>query len=97
MKRPELVLAAAVAICLPMVPGILSGNVTVVTAGLRFLIAILLCWMGGSVLGAVLDRYAAEARRNQALKMLAATRRPTAREEGPGALGGGFRSDGGGP
>ena len=75
MKRPELVLAAAVAICLPMVPGVLSGNVTVITAGTRFLIAILICWIGGSLLSSILDRYTAEARRNQALKMLADARR----------------------
>jgi len=74
VRRPELVLAGSVAICLPMVPGILSGNVTVIAAGTRFLIAIVICWVGGSLLTSVIDRYSAEARRTQAIKMLAAAR-----------------------
>jgi hypothetical protein len=74
VRRPELVLAGAVAICLPMVPGVLSGNVTVIAAGTRFLVAIVICWVGGSLLTSVFDRYSAEARRTQALKMLAAAR-----------------------
>jgi hypothetical protein len=75
VRRPELVLAGAVVICLPMVPGVLNGNVTTITAGTRFLIAIVMCWVGGGVLTAVIDRYNAEARRSQVLKMLAAARR----------------------
>jgi hypothetical protein len=75
VRRPELVLAGAVAICLPMVPGVLNGNVTAITAGTRFLIAIIICWVGGGVLTSVIDRYNAEARRAQVLKMLAAARR----------------------
>ena len=31
MRRPELVLAGAVAICLPMVPGVLDGNIGATT------------------------------------------------------------------
>ncbi len=76
MRRPELVLAGAVAICLPMVPGVLDGNVTAVTAGTRFLVAIVVCWIAGSLLTGIIDRYSREARRTQALKMLAAARRP---------------------
>ncbi len=76
MRRPELVLAGAVGICLPMVPGVLDGNVTAVTAGTRFLVAIVICWVAGSLLTGVIDRYSREARRSQAIKMLAAARRP---------------------
>jgi hypothetical protein len=75
VRRPELVLAAAVAICLPMVPGVLNGNITAISAGTRFAIAIIICWVAGSLLTGVIDRYARESRRNQALKMLAASRR----------------------
>jgi hypothetical protein len=76
------VLAAAVAISLPMVPGILDGNITAVTAGVRLLIAIVICWVAGSVLTSIIDRYTREVRRAQAMKMLAAARRPTALGEG---------------
>jgi hypothetical protein len=75
VRRPELVLAGAVAICLPMVPGVLNGNISPVSAGTRFAIAIIICWIAGSLLTGVIDRYARESRRNQALKMLAASRR----------------------
>jgi hypothetical protein len=76
VRRPELVLAGAVAICLPMVPGLLNGNITAVSGGTRFLIAIIVCWVGGSILTSLVDRYTRESRRNQALKMLSAARRP---------------------
>ncbi|HYA67303.1 MAG TPA: hypothetical protein VED63_01100 [Acidimicrobiales bacterium] len=85
VRRPELVLGAAVAICLPMVPGILSGNVNTTTAGTRFLGALVICWIGGSVIGWIIDRYTAEARRSQVVKMLAATRRER-RPDAGGAL-----------
>jgi hypothetical protein len=75
VRRPELVLAGAVAICLPMVPGLLNGNITAVSAGTRFLIAIVICWFGGSLLTSIIDRYSREARRMQALKMLSTARR----------------------
>jgi len=75
VRRPELVLAAAVAICLPMVPGILNGSVNTTTAGARFLGALVICWVGGSVISWIIDRYTAEARRSQVVKMLAATRK----------------------
>ena len=75
VRRPELVLAGAVAICLPLVPGVLNGNIAPVSAGTRFAIAIIICWIAGSMLTSVIDRYARESRRNQALKMLAASRR----------------------
>ena len=75
VRRPELVFAAAVAICLPMAPGVLDGNVTTITAGTRLLIAIIICWFGGALLTSIIDRYKAEARRTQVLKMLANARR----------------------
>jgi hypothetical protein len=76
VRRPERVLAGAVLICVPMIPGVLSGNITAISAGTRFLIAIIICWVAGSVLTSVIDRYTRESRRMQAVKMLAAARRP---------------------
>jgi hypothetical protein len=75
VRRPERVLAGAVLICLPMVPGVMNGNITAVSAGTRFLIAIVICWFAGALLTSVIDRYSRESRRSQALKMLAAARR----------------------
>jgi len=78
VRRPELVLAGAVALCLPMLPGVLNGNITTISAGTRFLLAIVVCWFAGSLLTGVIDRYSRESRRMQALKMLASARRSTA-------------------
>ena len=66
VKRPELVLAAATALSLPMVPSILDGAISPTAALVRFLIAILICWLGGSILVTVVARYANAARRTEA-------------------------------
>ena len=33
-----------------MIPGVLNGNITAISAGTRFLIAIIICWCAGSLL-----------------------------------------------
>ncbi len=70
MKRPELVLAAAVAVCLPMFPGIAHGDIAPSTALVRFLVAVLVCWAAGAVLSAVLARYGEEARRAEIVRLI---------------------------
>jgi hypothetical protein len=82
VRRPELVLAGALALCLPMVPGVLNGNISTISAGTRFLIAIVVCWVAGSMLTGLVDRYSREARRLQALRMLAAAHQNPPRREG---------------
>ena len=78
VRRPELVLAAAVAICLPMVPGILSGAISPASALVRLLIALVICWVAGSVLTSVFDRYAEESRRAQIIRMIEKARQSRA-------------------
>jgi hypothetical protein len=65
VRRPEWVLAAAVVVCLPMVPGVLSGAIGTTAALERFLGAILVCWILASIVQAVLDRYADSAVRRE--------------------------------
>ena len=77
-------LAGAVVLCLPMVPGVLNGNITAVSAGMRLAGAIVICWMAGALLTSIVDRYTREVRRTQALRLLAAARRPP---PGPEAAG----------
>jgi hypothetical protein len=84
VRRPELVLAGAVALCAPMIPGVLNGNVSAVAAGGRLLVAIIICWGAGALLTSLTDRYSREARRSQAIRMLAAARRPPAVGDGNG-------------
>jgi len=81
VRRPDLVLAGAVVLCLPMVPGVLNGNITAVSAGLRLAGAIIICWMAGGLLTSIVDRYSREVRRTQALRLLAAARRTPAGPE----------------
>jgi hypothetical protein len=57
-----------------MIPGVLNGDITVVAAGARLLVAIVICWCAGSMLTTLVDRYSREARRAQAIKMLTASR-----------------------
>jgi hypothetical protein len=59
-----------------MVPGVLNGNITTASAGIRLAMAIVICWMAGGLLTSIIDRYTREVRRSQALKLLAAARRP---------------------
>ncbi len=78
VRRPELVLAAAVALCLPMVPGILNGGIGAMTALVRFLIALLACWVAGALLSKVLTRYNEESRRAEIVRTIEAAQRSAA-------------------
>jgi len=78
VRRPELVLAGAVVLCLPMVPGILHGAVGITTALVRFLIALVVCWVGGAVLTSLLDRYSEESRRAEIARAIDTAQRAAA-------------------
>ena len=70
VKHPELVVAAAAASCLPMVPGLLAGQITAVAAGERFLVALVVCWVLGSILSWVLTTYSQQAQRAELMRMV---------------------------
>ena len=70
VKHPELVVAAAAACCLPMVPGLLAGQIAAVSAGERFLAALVVCWILGSVLSWVLTTYSQQAQRAELMRMV---------------------------
>ncbi len=89
VRRPEWVLAAAVVVCLPMVPGVLSGAIGTTAALERFLGAILVCWILASIVQAVLDRYADAAVRREYEVQMARVRAqnptpPSTEHEGSG-------------
>ncbi|MHB1486049.1 MAG: hypothetical protein ACYCS7_14075 [Acidimicrobiales bacterium] len=73
VRRPDLVLVGAVVLSIPMMPGIISGAVSPFTALIRFLGAILLCWVAAWTVGHVLDRYYETARRAEIIASLQAT------------------------
>ena len=71
VRRPEWVVAGAVLVCSPMLPGVLDGAVGTTTALERFLGALLVCWVAGVLITSVLDRYAESADRRQLERELA--------------------------
>ena len=70
VKHPEFVLAAAVVCCLPMVPGLLAGTITGTSAAERFLVALVVCWVLGSLLSWVIRTYNMQAQRAQLMRLL---------------------------
>lgn len=65
VRRPELVLLAAIVLSLPMLPSILNGGISVASGCIRFAIAIALCWAAGAVIERVYDTYSRQARQAQ--------------------------------
>lgn len=70
VKHPELVLAAAAIVCLPMVPGLLSGQISGFSAAARFLLALVGCWILGSILSWVLNTYSQQSQRAELIRMV---------------------------
>lgn len=68
MSRPELVVAAAVVVSLPMAPGILSGGIAPTSALIRFLVALIVCWVGGALVTSVFTRYTHAAQRAEVMR-----------------------------
>jgi hypothetical protein len=81
VRRPELVLLAALILSLPMLPSIMSGGISVASGFLRFGVAIALCWAAGAVIERVYDTYSRQARQTQIRKAIDEAR---ARMEQPG-------------
>jgi hypothetical protein len=70
VRRPELVLLAALVLSLPMLPSILNGGISLASGFLRFAVAIALCWAAGAVIERVYDTYSRQARQAQIRKAI---------------------------
>jgi len=70
VRRPDLVVAAALALSLPMLPSIMNGGISLASGFLRFAIALALCWAAGAVIERVYDTYSREARQAQIRKAI---------------------------
>lgn len=68
VRRPELVLLAAIAVSLPMLPSIMNGGISLASGFIRFAIAIALCWAAGALIERVYDTYSRQARQAQIRK-----------------------------
>ncbi len=65
VRRPELVVAAAIALCLPSLPSVLDGGLSPAAGLVRFGIALALCWVAGAVIERVVDTYSRQARQSE--------------------------------
>jgi membrane protein implicated in regulation of membrane protease activity len=74
VRSPSLVVGGAVVLCLPMLPGILSGALTTVPALERFLLALIVSWIAATLLSRVVTRYSNEARQAEIVKQLTEAR-----------------------
>lgn len=70
VKHPELVLAGAVLVSLPMAKGLLSGDISPTAGAIRFLIALIVCWILGSILSWVVSTYSEQSRRRTIIKAI---------------------------
>lgn len=70
VRRPELVLLAALVLSLPMLPSILDGGISLASGCIRFAVAIALCWAAGAVIERVYDTYSRQARQAQIRKAI---------------------------
>jgi hypothetical protein len=70
VKHPELVLAGAVVVSLPMAKGLLSGNISPTAGAVRFLVALIVCWILGSVLSWVVSNYTEQSRRRTIIRAI---------------------------
>lgn len=70
VRRPELVLLAAIVVSLPMLPSVMNGGISVASGFLRFGVAIALCWAVGAVIERVFDTYSRQARQAQIRKAI---------------------------
>jgi acyl-CoA synthetase (AMP-forming)/AMP-acid ligase II len=77
VRHPELVIAGAVTVSLPMVPGILNGDISSAAGGERFLIALIGCWILGSVLSWVTTTYSEQSRRAELMRLTQPRQLPT--------------------
>ncbi|MCL5947718.1 MAG: hypothetical protein M1420_00935 [Actinobacteria bacterium] len=70
VRHPELVLAAATLVSAPMLPGLIDGGISPLSALVRFLIALVACWMAGSILSRLITAYTNQVRRAAIAKQI---------------------------
>lgn len=70
VRRPELVVAAALVLSLPFLPSVLDGALSPAAGIVRFAIALVLCWALAAVVERVVDMYARQARQAEITRLL---------------------------
>ena len=70
VRRPEVVVAVAIALSLPMLPSFLDGAISPAGLLVRLAIALALCWAVAAVVERVYDNYARQARQAEVRKAM---------------------------
>ena len=70
VRRPELVVAAALVLSLPFLPSVLDGALSPAAGLVRFAIALVLCWGLAAVIERVVATYARQARQAEITRLL---------------------------
>jgi hypothetical protein len=65
VRRPELVVLAAIVVSLPSIDLLLNGSLALAAALFRFAIALAFCWGGGAILETLFDTYSRQARQRE--------------------------------
>jgi predicted naringenin-chalcone synthase len=65
VRRPELVVLAAIVVSLPSIDLLLNGSLGLAAALIRFTIAVAFCWAGGAILETLFDTYSRQARQRE--------------------------------
>ena len=92
VRRPELVVVAAIVVSLPMLRSFSTGGVDPATALVRFVLALLVCWAGLAVIERMYDKYSSDARKAELHRAVEEARRrlsdaaaPTERQDSSGS------------
>lgn len=83
VRRPELVVAAAIAICLPSLPSLLDGGLSPAATLVRFAVALAICWAAGAVIERVYDTYSRQARQAEIRRSVEEARAHFSRQREP--------------
>ena len=65
VRRPELVVLAALVVSLPSIDLLLDGSLGLATALFRFAVAVAFCWAGAAILETLFDTYSRQARQRE--------------------------------
>lgn len=70
VKHPGLVIAGAIIVSLPMAHHLIDGSISGTTAAIRFLMALVACWVFGGLLTWVVGTYSDQAAKAQVIRAI---------------------------
>jgi len=87
VRRPELIVLAAIALTLPSFPAALAGAIGAAALFIRFALALALCWGAGAVIERVYDTYSRQYRQREIEDLVTRMREARRAKSGSGGPG----------